>query len=137
MLSNDELAGLGVGLSVGAGAALISPGVGIGIGVYGVGAILVAIWRDRRERDDSDTDEVATDGGTMPRDPPQEAAPEQPAVLDVEVEGDRVLGSAERGDVSLVVEAPAGISEEELEATLNDLPERMTRTAALFDGGDD
>ena len=67
---------------------------------------------------------------------PQEAAPEQPAVLDVEVEGDRVLGLAERGDVALVIEAPAGISKEEFEATLGDLPERMTRTAELFDGGD-
>jgi len=67
---------------------------------------------------------------------PSEAASEQPVVLDVEVEGDRVLGGAERGDVSVVVEAPAGISEEELEATLDDLPERIARTAELFGGGD-
>ena len=67
---------------------------------------------------------------------PQEAAPEQPVVLDIEVEGDRVLGGAERGDVSIVVEAPTGISAEELEATLDDLPERIARTAELFPGGD-
>lgn len=68
---------------------------------------------------------------------PSESAATKPVVLDVEVAGDRVLGSAERGDVAIVVEAPAGISEEELEATLDDLPERIARTAELFPGGDD
>jgi len=67
---------------------------------------------------------------------PQESAPEQPTVLDVEVEGDRMLGKAEQGDVSVVVEAPAGISEEELEATLADVPAKIERTAELFGGGD-
>ena len=136
MPSNNVLASLGVGLSTGAGAALISPSAGLGIGAYGIGMILVAIWRDRREDDEDDTDEVATDGGTARREPQPEAAPEQPVVIDVEVEGDRVLGSAERGDVALVVEAPAGISKEELAATLDDLPKRIARTAELFDGGD-
>ena len=68
---------------------------------------------------------------------PATAAPEQPAVLDADVVGDRVLASCEKGDVSVVVEAPAGISEEELEATLDDVPERIGRTADLFAGGDE
>ena len=68
---------------------------------------------------------------------PQEAAPEQPAVLDVDVVGDRMLASVEKGDVSVVVEAPAGTSEDELEATLADVPERIERTAELFAGGDE
>lgn len=67
---------------------------------------------------------------------PQEAAPEQPTVLNVEVEGDRMLASAECGDISIVVEAPAGTSEEYLKATLDDVPEKMERTADLFAGGD-
>ncbi|TKX54855.1 hypothetical protein EXE42_07005 [Halorubrum sp. SP3] len=67
---------------------------------------------------------------------PQEAAPEQPTVLNVEISGDRMLASAERGDISLVVEAPAGTSEEELAATLDDVPEKIERTADLFTGGD-
>ena len=68
---------------------------------------------------------------------PREAAPEQPAVLDVDVIGDRMLASVEKGDVSVVVEAPAGTSEDELEATLDDVPERIERTAELFAGGDE
>jgi len=67
---------------------------------------------------------------------PQEAAPEQPTVLNVEISGDRMLASAERGDISLVVEAPAGTSEEEIEATLDEVPEKIERTADLFTGGD-
>jgi hypothetical protein len=68
--------------------------------------------------------------------PPKEAAPEQPAVLDVEVVGDRMLASVEKRDVSVIVEAPAGTSESELEATLADVPERIERTAELFTRGD-
>lgn len=68
--------------------------------------------------------------------PPQEAAPEQPTVLNVEIEGDRMLASAERGDISVVVEAPAGTSEDELEATLDEIPAKIERTADLFTGGD-
>jgi len=63
---------------------------------------------------------------------PQEAAPEQPAVLEVDIVGDRALASVERGDVSLVVEAPAGISAEELEKTLAGLPESIERTTGRF-----
>lgn len=63
---------------------------------------------------------------------PQEAATGKPAVLDVEVVGDRALASVERGDVSLVVEAPAGISSEELEKTLAGLPESIERTTERF-----
>ena len=68
--------------------------------------------------------------------PPQEAATEHPTVLDVEIEGDRMLASAERGDISLVVEAPAGTSEEEIAATLDEVPAKIERTADLFAGGD-
>lgn len=67
---------------------------------------------------------------------PATAAATHPAVLDVEVVGDRMLATVESGDVSVVVEAPAGISESELEATLSDVPERIERTAELFTGGD-
>ena len=63
---------------------------------------------------------------------PSTAATEQPAVLGADVVGDRVLASCEKGDVSVVVEAPAGISEEELEATLEDIPESIERTTELF-----
>ena len=65
---------------------------------------------------------------------PQEAAPEQPTVLDVDVVGDRALATAERGDVSVVVEAPAGISAEELEETLSGVPESIERTTERFAG---
>jgi len=63
---------------------------------------------------------------------PTEAAPEQPTVLEVEVVGDRTLASVERGDISLLVEAPAGISAEELEATLSGVPESIERTTERF-----
>ncbi|SMO81519.1 hypothetical protein [Halorubrum cibi] len=63
---------------------------------------------------------------------PETAASEQPTVLDVDVVGDRALASVERGDVSIVVEAPAGISAEELEATLNGVPESIERTTERF-----
>ncbi len=67
---------------------------------------------------------------------PTTSAARHPTVLDVEVVGDRMLATVERGDVSVVVEAPAGISESEFEATLSDVPERIERTAELFTGGD-
>ncbi|EMA64655.1 hypothetical protein [Halorubrum lipolyticum] len=63
---------------------------------------------------------------------PTEAAQEQPTVLDVDVVGDRALATAERGDVSVVVEAPAGISAEELEQTLSGVPESIERTTERF-----
>ena len=63
---------------------------------------------------------------------PQEAAPEQPTVLNVEISGDRMLASAERGDISLVVEAPAGTSEEEISETLSGVPESIERTSKRF-----
>lgn len=67
---------------------------------------------------------------------PQEAAPEQPTVLDIELAGDRMLASAEQGDISVVVEAPAGMSEAELAETLDEIPAKIERTADLFTGGD-
>lgn len=63
---------------------------------------------------------------------PATAAPEQPTVLDVEVVGDRALATAERGDVSIVVEAPAGISAKELEETLSGVPESIEQTIERF-----
>ena len=134
MPSNNEIATAGVGLSAGAGAALMSEPFGLGVGVIGLGAILLAIERDRGSKidEESEDDEVATDGGTARREAPEEAAPEQPTVLDVRVEGDRMLASAERGDISLVVEAPAGTSEEEISETLSGVPESIERTSKRF-----
>jgi len=111
-LSNDEFAALGLGLGVGTGATLMSPAFGIGMGVAGMVAILYATQQKRNgEPEDDDcveSDDVATDGGTVRRETPQTAATEHPTVLDIDVVGDRALASVERGDVSLVVEAPAG-----------------------------
>jgi hypothetical protein len=67
---------------------------------------------------------------------PSTAATEHPAVLRVDVVGDRALASVEKGDVSVLVEAPAGISEEELEETLEEVPAKIERTAEMFAGGD-
>ncbi|OYR64986.1 hypothetical protein DJ80_03100 [Halorubrum ezzemoulense] len=100
--------------------------------------ILLAIERDRGSKidEESEGDEVATDGGTARREAAEDAAPEQPTVLDVEIEGDRMLASAERGDISVVVEAPAGTSEAELAETLDEVPAKIERTADLFTRGD-
>ena len=73
-----------------------------------------------------------TDGGTIRRETPDTAATDHPAVLDVDVVGDRALASVEKGDVSLLVEAPAGISAEELEETLSEVPESIERTTERF-----
>lgn len=73
-----------------------------------------------------------TDGGTVPRETPATAATDHPEVLNVDVVGDRVLASVEQGDVSVVVEAPAGISAEELEQTLSSVPESIERTTERF-----
>lgn len=81
---------------------------------------------------DTDRESVATDGGTATKKTPKTAATEHLTVLDVEVVGDRTLASAERGDVSLVVEAPSGISAEELEQTLSGVPESIERTTERF-----
>ena len=53
---------------------------------------------------------------------------------DVDVVGDRALASVEKGDVSVVVEAPAGISAAELEQTLSGVPESIERTTERFAG---
>ncbi|WP_280585093.1 hypothetical protein [Halorubrum sp. Boch-26] len=53
-------------------------------------------------------------------------------MLDIEVVGDRTLASVEKGDVSLLVEAPAGISAEELEQTLSGVPESIEQTTKRF-----
>ena len=79
-----------------------------------------------------ESDDVATDGGTVRRETPQTAATEHPTVLDIDVVGDRALASVEKGDVSVVVEAPAGISAEELEQTLSGVPKSIERTTGQF-----
>ena len=134
-LSNDEFAALGLGLGVGTGATLMSPAFGIGMGA-GMVAILYATQQKRNgEPEDDDcveSDDVATDGGTVRRETPQTAATEHPTVLDIDVVGDRALASVEKGDVSVVVEAPAGISAEELEQTLSGVPKSIERTTGQF-----
>jgi hypothetical protein len=127
MISADDSAALGFGLAFGAGAAVTSEPLGLGVALSGIGFLFYAI--SRRYRDAYD---LATDGGTARREAPEEAAPEQPTVLDVRVEGDRMLASAERGDISLVVEAPAGTSEEEISKTLSGVPESIERTSKRF-----
>ena len=137
-LSNDEFAALGLGLvlGVGTGATLMSPAFGIGMGVAGIVAILYATQQKRNgEPEDDDcveSDDVATDGGTVRRETPQTAATEHPTVLDIDVVGDRALASVEKGDVSVVVEAPAGFSAEELEQTLSGVPKSIERTTRQF-----
>lgn len=59
---------------------------------------------------------------------PATPAAEQPVVLSADVEGDRVLAGAERGDIAVVVEAPTGISAAELEEALEGVPESIERT---------
>lgn len=135
-LSVDYIAGLGTGLCSGVIAGIISDWSAVIFA--GIGALLVAyaVCRDRAQGDETECDEVATDGGTARRETPQEAAPEQPTVLDVELAGDRMLASAEQGDISVVVEAPAGTSEDELAETLDEIPAKIERTADLFTGGE-
>lgn len=76
---------------------------------------------------------VTADGGTATRQTPETAAAKYPTVLDVVVAGDRALATVEKGDVSIVVEAPAGISAVELEATLDGVPESIAKTAKSFE----
>ncbi|QHS17221.1 hypothetical protein GWK26_08740 [haloarchaeon 3A1-DGR] len=149
-LTGLDVVDLGAGISVGAGFALIAfqpaPHATAVFGV-GLGMILghyISADDDGVETGDPDAgvdsdsadENLETDGGAVTRETPETAATEQPTVLDVEVSGDRVLASVERGDVSIVVEAPAGIPAAELEAALEDVPERIDRTAELFTGGD-
>ena len=75
---------------------------------------------------------LTMNGRTARRKTPATAATEHPAVLDVEVTGDRALASVEKGDISLVVEAPAGISAAELEATLAGVPESIEKMTERF-----
>lgn len=63
-------------------------------------------------------------------------AADAPTVLDVELEGDRVLARVDQGDVSVLVAAPAGIPGDELEAVLEEVPTRLERTVALFERGE-
>ncbi|MEZ3163050.1 hypothetical protein ABNG03_01290 [Halorubrum sp. RMP-47] len=80
---------------------------------------------------------LTMDGRVATRKTPETAATEHPAVLDVDVTGDRALAIVEKGDVSVVVEAPAGISAEELEETLDGAPESIAKTTGRFAGTGD
>ena len=133
---SDWLAGVGTGLGVGAGMALVSHAGGAVLGAVGVAVLAYVIGNNRRGDDESDDRTALTDGGVTRQTTPTTAATEQPVVLDVELSGDRVLARVDRGDVSVLVEAPAGIGEEELEGVLEEVPTRLERTVALFDGGD-
>jgi len=66
-----------------------------------------------------------------------ESSDRPPAVLEADVEGDRVLVAVDRGELSMVVEAPRGIEAADLEALLTDVPEKVEAVAALFTGGSD
>jgi len=133
---SDWLAGVGTGLGVGAGMALVSHAGGAVIGALGIVVLAYVIGNNRRGDDESDDRTALTDGGVTRQATPTTAATEQPVVLDVELSGDRVLARVDRGDVSVLVEAPAGIGEDELESVLEEVPTRLERTVALFDGGD-
>jgi hypothetical protein len=116
--------------------ALVSHAGGAVLGAVGVAVLAYVIGNNRRDDDESDDRTALTDGGVTRQATPTTAATEQPVVLDVELSGDRVLARVDRGDVSVLVEAPAGIGEEELEGVLEEVPTRLERTVALFDGGD-
>ncbi len=60
------------------------------------------------------------------------ATTDLPPVLSAEVEGDRVLATAEIGEISVVVEAPVGVTASELSAVLADVPESIVRTTERF-----
>jgi len=135
-IPSDWLAGVGTGLGVGAGMALVSHAGGAVIGALGIVVLAYVIGNNRRGDDESDDRTALTDGGVTRQATPTTAATEQPVVLDVELSGDRVLARVDRGDVSVLVEAPAGISEDELASVLEEVPTRLERTVALFDGGD-
>ena len=135
-IPSDWLAGVGTGLGVGAGMALVSHAGGAVIGALGIVVLAYVIGNNRRGDDESDDRTALTDGGVARQATPPTAVTEQPVVLDVELSGDRVLARVDRGDVSVLVEAPAGISADELEGVLEEVPTRLKRTVALFDGGD-
>ena len=118
-LPSDWLAGVGTGLGVGAGMALVSHAGGAVIGAVGVVVLAYVIGNNRRGDDKSGGSggrTALTDGGVTRQATTTTAATEQPVVLDVELSGDRVLARVDRGDVSVLVEAPAGISADEIES---------------------
>ena len=70
---------------------------------------------------------MATTDDSAPSDQP-------PAVLDVDVQGDRVLATVEHGEIAVVVEAPVGHSAEEVEALLEDVPSKIETVTGMFAG---
>ena len=133
---SDWLAGVGTGLGVGAGMALVSHAGGAVLAAVGVAVLASATGNSRRADNESDDRTALTYGGVTRQTTPTTAATEQPVVLDVGLSGDRVLARVDSAHVSVLVEAPAGIGEEELEGVLEEVPTRLERTVALFDGGD-
>jgi hypothetical protein len=63
------------------------------------------------------------------------ASDQPPAVLDVDVQGERVLATVERGEIAVVVEAPVGHSAEEVEVLLEDVPSKIETMTEMFAGG--
>ena len=59
-----------------------------------------------------------------------------PIVLECDLHGDQAIVTAERGDVSVIVAAPAGISAAEIEPLLEGVPESIENVAELFDRGE-
>jgi hypothetical protein len=71
---------------------------------------------------------MATTDDSAPSDQP-------PAVLDVDVQGERVLATVERGEIAVIVEAPVGHSAEEVEALLEDIPSKIETVTEMFARG--
>ncbi|WP_336025172.1 hypothetical protein [Halobellus salinisoli] len=59
-----------------------------------------------------------------------------PAVIDVDVVGDHVLATAERGDIATVVKRPVGTDGEKVDELLDDAPEKIETVAGPFAGGE-
>ena len=57
-----------------------------------------------------------------------------PTILDPELspDGERILLGAEREDVSVIVEAPSDLREEELEEILDRIPGAVDRTVEIW-----
>jgi hypothetical protein len=62
------------------------------------------------------------------------ASDQPPAVLDVDVQGERVLATVERGEIAVVVEAPVEHSAEQVEALLEDVPSKIEPVTEMFAG---
>ena len=61
------------------------------------------------------------------------AGDQPPAVLDVDVQGERVLATVEQGQIAVIVEAPIGRS---VEALLEDVPSEIETVTEMFAGAE-